>query len=152
MVQPIVIEDNFLSAEDLLLCSEYVSKYPGNFILSNSDLTDYIWKKYKDRLRSINPTWNGLYPDVTISNSSKPVSLHRDQSRNAAKHKILIYLNEVKNGGTFFYINEEEHLVENKPNRLIIFDISLYHKGQNFQDNRKISIGFRILDEPMDPK
>ena len=63
------------------------------------------------------------------------------------KYKILIYLNEVINGGTIFYIDSSTQLVENKKNRLVIFDINLPHESQKFNgEQEKIAIGFRLID------
>jgi hypothetical protein len=64
---------------------------------------------------------------------------------------MFIYLNEVPNGGTIFFDGADEQLVENKLNRLVIFNIGLYHKSQNFLvgDNtfNKKLIGFRIISK-----
>ena len=139
----ITIKDDFFSEEDLQLCVDYVSKYSKNYINVNEKLTEYIWNKYKENFKQINPKWISLYPEITVSNSKKPIKLHKDRDINDAGHKILVYLNTVENGGTFFYVDGKEYLVENKINRLVSFDISLYHKGQGATKENKLAIGFR---------
>lgn len=139
----IQVVDDFLSAEDLKSCIEYACKGAANRIVLDQDFADSIWSKYSRKLLKINQEWVGLYSDITLSNLKTPIKKHIDQKRNSAEHKLLIYLNDVKNGGTIFYEDEKEHLVDNKANRLICFDIRLPHRGQAFTGSRKIAIGFR---------
>ena len=89
----------------------------------------------------------GLSDDITISKNNKPIPKHKDNKVSGETHKILIYLNTVNNGGgTYFYIDGKEILVENKINRLVLFDINIEHKGQEFSsDYIKKTIGFRTI-------
>lgn len=142
--------DDFLSIDDLNKCIEYVKNNTNNSkILKDQELTDYIWDKYKDKFLQINSKWNSLSKLVTISNSNVPIGKHKDvRSNSKATEKILIYLNQVENGGTVFYIGDETILIENKPNRLVWFDINLLHSSQDFTSStntNKLSIGFRPL-------
>jgi hypothetical protein len=151
MVTPLV-KDDFFSEEDLTTCINYASRTIGNAIYKDPQFTEWIWNGYRAQFLELNPEWTGLYEDVTVSNSSKPVPLHRDQVRNAATHKILIFLNAVEHGGTILYKGSQEILIQNRRNRLLCFDISLYHKSQIFTEGRKLSIGFRPRLEPNLPK
>jgi hypothetical protein len=75
------------------------------------------------------------------------------------KYKILIYLNNVENGGTIFYegekgrTKEKVHVVKNQRNRLVLFDINLEHESEKFRTKvvvdipRKKAIGFRLIDK-----
>lgn len=135
--------DEFLSQEDLQKCIDYAKSTTGNRIVKIPDFADYVWNKYSNKLLSINPTWSGIHHDITLTNSIKPISKHQDRKRNNETKKLLIYLNDLENGGTIFYTSEGEILVENRKNRLVCFDINLYHSGQNFTEGRKLSIGFR---------
>ena len=137
--------DDFLLPEDLDRCRKYCIEKGRQMLVTDQALTDHIWKTYVGKLREINPEWIGLYTDVTITNSTRPTPLHQDQQRNAARQKILIYLNDVENGGTVFYTEGGEILVENKINRLVCFDIELHHKGQDGHVGRKLAIGFRPI-------
>ena len=89
----------------------------------------------------------GISDDITISKNNKPIPKHRDTKVSGETHKILIYLNNVS--GTYFYIDGKEILVENKVNRLVLFDINIEHKGQEFScDYIKKTIGFRTIFDP----
>lgn len=138
--------DDFFLQEDLQKCIDYARTITGNKIVKNSEFTDYLWRGYYDKFLSINPDWRGLHPHITLTNSMKPISKHKDQRKNNETQKLLIYLNNLKGGGTIFYLPNETLLVENKQNRLVCFDINLLHEGQIFDEGRKIAIGFRPLN------
>lgn len=140
---PIYQLENFLSEEDFKKCLDYSLSIRPQKIIQDKSFSEYIWKNYQEKLKSINSDWIGLHSDITLSNSSKPIAKHLDQKRNGVRQKLLIYLNDLENGGTIFYTSEGEILVENRKNRLVCFDINLHHAGQNFTEGRKISIGFR---------
>ena len=135
--------DDFLSIEDLEMLSEYVdnngsvqSRY------KSKDIANYIHTNYVDKFKELDVF--GLSDDITISKNNKPISKHKDNIISGETHKILIYLNNVNDGGTYFYIDGKEILVENKVNRLVVFDINIEHKGQAFSsDCIKKTIGFR---------
>ena len=137
--------ENFLSNDDLDMLTQYVIKRK-NGILKDRKLTKYIWDNYQNKFFEINKKIVGLFEEVTITNSNKPISMHKDKKLNDSKWKILIYLNDIKNGGTIFIIDDKPCLVENKKNKLVMFDIELYHKSEKFlaQDKKnKLCIGFR---------
>lgn len=138
------IVDEFLSQEDLDSMKLYVISRK-NGIIRDSKLTDYIWQKYKFKFLEFDSNITELFDYVTITNSNSPIILHQDVKHRNNKWKILIYLNQIEDGGTIFMINDEEYLVENKPNRLVFFDIELFHKSQKFEskDKNKLCIGFR---------
>lgn len=143
----ISVKDNFLQLEDLEFLRAYAIENV-NTILKDESLTLWFWRKYREKLLEINSRWVGLYPDVTITNSSKPIGKHQDRTTiTQAREKLLIYLNEVPNGGTVFFVDGEEVLIQNKVNRLVCFDIQLYHQSENFKVEgqlvNKLAIGFR---------
>jgi hypothetical protein len=140
--------DNFLEPEDLLKYQNYVM-YSGlsQKIKEDYELTTEFWNKYGDKLnqnlKDVS-TFSGLYHYVTITNSNIPVFKHIDSKLKNEKFKILIYLNNVNNGGTIFY-TEETITIMNKENRLVVFDINIPHESQKFcADHKKIAIGFRL--------
>lgn len=109
----------------------------------------YKYKKFKKKFIEMNPNFIGLYENITVPFSKKPIRKHKDLNIHNEKFKIVIYLNEVENGGTIFFIGDEKKLIENKKNRLICFDIDLYHESQDFSINKgkvsKLTIGFRPI-------
>ena len=145
MENDVIIVDNFLDQSDLEYYLDYIQKSRlTQNIVDNPDLVNKFWEKYKDRLPKID--FSGMYSKVTITNSTKPVIRHVDVKYKNEKYKLLIYLNNIKNGGTIFYKEKEKFLVENRQNRLVLFDISLPHESQHFISNtKKIAIGFRLF-------
>lgn len=147
----VIYVDDFLDEDTLLLCQNYIDKISGQGIFKDKKFVSNFWDKNKVKLQSINPNWVGLYDDVTKTNNSKPVDKHFDKKINNEKYKMFIYLNEVENGGTIFIENGVELLIENKLNRLVVFNIKLKHQGQNFLVNKnkvnKKLIGFRIKEK-----
>ncbi len=147
MKEPCKVIDNFLSIEDLEMLSEYVenngsvqSRY------KSKDIANYVYTNYVDKFKELGVL--GLSDEITISKNNKPIPKHKDNKVSGETHKILIYLNTVNNGGTYFYIDDKEILVENKVNRLVLFDINIEHKGQEFsRDYIKKTIGFRTLNQ-----
>ena len=147
----VIYIDNFLSDEVLKTCQDYINIFNGQGITTDKDFVNNFWKENKEKIQSINPDWIGLHNNVTKTNNSKPVDTHLDKKISNEKYKMFIYLNEVPNGGTIFIDGNNEKLVENKLNRLVIFNINLYHKSQNFLvENNKFKkklIGFRIINK-----
>lgn len=133
--------DNFLSIEDLEMLSEYVDNNDSaQSRYKSKEIANYINTNYVDKFKELGIL--GISDDITISKNNKPIPKHRDNKVSGETHKILIYLNNVS--GTYFYIDGKEILVENKVNRLVLFDINIEHKGQEFSgDYIKKTIGFR---------
>jgi hypothetical protein len=147
----VIYIDDFLSDEVLKTCQDYIDNFYGQGIVGDKSFVNNFWEENKEKIQNINSDWIGLYNNVTKTNSSKPVNKHLDKKIRNEKYKMFIYLNEVPNGGTIFFDGADEQLVENKLNRLVIFNIGLYHKSQNFLvgDNtfNKKLIGFRLINK-----
>ncbi len=139
------IIDNFLDDDDLKKMNEFINlnkEIPK--ITNNKEIPNYIIDKYKYKLNDLNII--KVYDKLTISTiKTGDVGPHYDEQFEDETHKVLLYLNSVENGGTVFYINNKEELIENKCNRLVVFDIRLLHKSQVFKKGViKKTIGFRI--------
>jgi len=147
----VIYIDDFLSDEVLKTCQDYIDNFYGQGIVGDKSFVNNFWEENKEKIQNINSDWIGLYNNVTKTNSSEPVNKHLDKKIRNEKYKMFIYLNEVPNGGTIFFDGADEQLVENKLNRLVIFNIGLYHKSQNFLvgDNtfNKKLIGFRLINK-----
>ena len=139
--------DDFLEPEDLIKYQNYVlCSGLSQKIKEDQEFTTDFWNKYGDKLKQNfnDVSFSGLYPYVTITNSNNPVFKHIDSKFKNEKFKILIYLNNVHNGGTVFY-TEKSISIMNKENRLVLFDINIPHESQKFsKDDKKIAIGFRL--------
>ncbi len=139
------IIDNFLDEEDL---NYYKKLYESNNSIQKmhdySDIPKTLLSKYAHKFKDIN--LSKVYDTFTLSiNKRGTIGKHIDKQLEDETHKVLLYLNYVPNGGTIFYIDNKEELVENKENRLVIFDIRLFHKSQIFgKGDIKKTIGFRI--------
>lgn len=143
VIEELIIVDNFFEQDDLYRCVEYAKSITSNRIVEDAYFAQEIWSRYSTKLQEINSEWTGLYQEITLTNSKKPISRHLDKKRGDASQKLLIYLNNLDGGGTLFYIDDRTLLVENKQNRLVCFDIKIEHEGQIFSGDRKLAIGFR---------
>jgi hypothetical protein len=154
----IIVCDHFLSNEDFERFREYVvNKKVNQDVINDSILTTDFWKHYGQRLQDLdlNPKCSGITRNVTVTNTQSPIGRHIDKNHHGERYKVLIYLNDVPNGGTLFYPPTGTRLVENKANRLVLFDLSILHESQKFDIRRqikKIAIGFRLFaNEPVSP-
>lgn len=141
--------DDFLKAEDLLKYQNYViNSGLTQSIRKDEAFTTEFWNTYGEKLNQNlkDLHFSGVYPRVTISHSIKPIARHTDGKLEDEKYKILIYLNTIPNGGTTFY-GDTKITVENRINRLVVFDITLPHEGERFvvDSKKKMTIGFRLI-------
>jgi hypothetical protein len=87
--------------------------------------------------------------DVTYSRDKKPIPEHVDMKRHNERYKLLIYLNDVGNGGTLF--KKEKGAanawisVENQQGSVVLFDMRIPHKGNPAMETKtKFTIGIRL--------
>lgn len=148
MENKVVFIDDFLDETDLGFYQNLIKSYNHpQTIIENEIYPSQFLKKYKDKL-SDTLKITKILSRVTVTNSIKPVIKHTDCKYEDENYKLLIYLNEIPNGGTIFYNGRKSILVENKKNRLVIFDMSLPHESQSFTGNvKKVAIGFRVKGE-----
>lgn len=142
----IIILDDFLDPNDLIKFQEYVkAKHTSQKIIEDPDWASAFWERYGERLSQAHPEWKGVYPCVTVTHTSTPIARHVDKQRFNEQYKILIYLNNVPNGGTIFYLKEGPQTVQNKANRLVGFDMHISHESERFHPSlKKMAIGFRV--------
>jgi hypothetical protein len=139
------IIDNFLDEDDLNKMKDLLSSNQTiQKITDNDEIPQYIFNKYKYKLTDLDIS--KVYNKLSLSiNQTKNIGTHYDEQLEDETHKVLLYLNNVEDGGTIFFINNKEELIENKENRLVIFDIRLLHKSQVFKKGiKKRALGFRI--------
>lgn len=142
--------DDFLEPEDLLKYQQYVlDSTLTQTIVKDDAFTTEFWNTYGEKLNHHlkDMHFSGVYPRVTISHSQRPIAKHTDGKLEDEKYKMLIYLNTVPNGGTTFY-GDTTFTIENRINRLVVFDIRLPHEGERFvvDMNKKMTIGFRLKE------
>ena len=141
----IKILENFLDDEDLEMFIKLVESVGKTQIIKEMpEITKKINNKYKDKLKSIGVS--SVERFITISCSNSGVGRHKDEKLGDYTHKILIYLNDVPNGGTIIFNGAQEIKIENKSNKLVLFDISLEHMSEKFDMKyTKKAIGFRPI-------
>jgi hypothetical protein len=154
----VIVCDDFLSDEDFKLFSEYVlSKNKTQEVFDDPSFATEFWNRYEKQLRSfdLSPKCSGITSNITVTCNSSPIRRHMDRNYYGERYKILIYLNDIPNGGTLFYPPTGTQIVENKANRLVLFDLSIPHESQKFNTRtnqlKKMAIGFRLFAEPVLP-
>ena len=139
------IIDDFLDESDIIYYTQFIEKQnKKQSIINDEQITNQFWNKYKEKIGGN----SGILSSITTTKNKWPLGKHKDSTLDKEKYKILIYLNDVINGGTIFYIDKNKtQLVQNKKNRLVIFDINIIHESQKFKgEQEKIAIGFRLID------
>ena len=152
----VIVVENFLSEEECAYYRKIIDdgykKQSLQLIAKREDIVNKFVVDHLDDLRMINlngDTTKGVHNDVTLSRSSKALPRHKDKViRKDDKWKLLIYLNDVKEGGgTIFYEDmktKEGFKVHNKIGSAVFFDISLPHAGERISE-QKYTIGFRLI-------
>ena len=137
------IIDDFLDENDLLKYQEFVkSSGKKQNIIEDEKMTSEFWSKYGSKCGD---DVKEIYPYVTITNNSKPVGRHRDAKLREERYKILIYLNDITNGGTKFFVGEDTVRIKNAKNRMVMFDMNIEHESEIFKSQtNKMVIGFRL--------
>lgn len=92
---------------------------------------------------------------ITVTNSDKPTPIHRDmQLDHSVPYKLVFHLNKISGGGgTIFYDDNKNYddderslVIKNNPGSGVLFDLSLFHKGQDFTAGQtKVVIGARPI-------
>ena len=136
------ILDSFLSKEDFETVLEETSKCDWRALKqggidksldNNSFYTDYM-------LNLINNKSNKnfkLYRVLAKANSRhEGMSIHQDSDNHT--HTAILYVggNYPRNclGGTILFYNDENIYIDYKPNRLLIFDGKVFHRGIYYSD------------------
>jgi len=85
-----------------------------------------------------------------LSRNKTPIKEHYDRIKEDETYKVLIYLNNVSNGGTYFCKNKENDewvYTNNKQGTVVIFDMKLLHKGDpEMGDIVKYALGIRLVE------
>lgn len=117
-------------------------------VVENATLADACWAQLTPHLT---PDLSGLteiLPLVTVTRTKQPIGRHYDRRHAHERAKVLVFLNEVPNGGTLFHLPQpypSPQLVENRRNRVVLFDLGLAHESQRFApQHTKMAIGFRL--------
>jgi len=148
--------DDFLSEEDLHRYQTYVcNKRASQGVNEDNELAQDFWERYQNRLHALiqtvspSTTLNGVGSSVTVTHTMSPIGRHVDVNHHGERYKVLIYLNHVPKGGTLFYPSSGTERVQNRTNRLVLFDMGLLHESEKFNFHRdkvkKLAIGFRLL-------
>lgn len=142
----IFILDSFLTQTDLEQYRSYIISQPfSQKVIHNPELTTDFWNTYGSVIQNLCPSCVNIYPSVTVTHTHTPIRRHVDVNHHGEQYKILIYLNDVPNGGTIFYLPDGHvQIIENQINRLVLFDMNLSHESQAFSGTKKIAIGFRV--------
>lgn len=155
-MKDVIVVENFLSEDECAYYRKIIDdgykKQSLQLIAKREDIVNKFIADHLDDLRMIDlsgVTTKGVHNDVTLSRSSKAIPRHKDKViRKDDKWKLLIYLNDIKDGGgTIFYETmktKEGFKVNNKMGSAVFFDITLPHAGERISE-MKYTIGFRLI-------
>jgi hypothetical protein len=90
----------------------------------------------------------GYRPEVTIGKKYTSIAAHYDPCLGNETWKVLCYLNDVSKGGTDFFDGSSWIEVNASAGTVVLFDISLFHRGQQGQEEKqKFTVGIRLETE-----
>jgi hypothetical protein len=136
----ICVYDNLLSDNEIDELTKFIpDKEPFKFFNKHPQLEQYIIRNVLSKIENKYISTG----TVSISCNTMPVSLHIDSIIDGGEtHKLLIYLNSI--GGTSFMTEEGVIEIESIKGRCVVFDISLWHKGNFYSTGVKKTIGLRL--------
>ena len=148
MAGRIWVLDDFLTAEEVVEYRGVVDSYRGRknhpIYEDKTGTVSRFWDRFGTRLqRECGVT--RLTNFVTISRSDQALNWHYDRSKDGDTHKVLVYLDDV--AGTLFRADGGVRKVEARPGRVVVFDFSLEHAGEDIPPGRgyKYTLGFRAV-------
>lgn len=126
----------------------------------NENLSEYFYNKIVDtfdkeiidKLKIIKPNnliMTGMYePDQQFGLHTDTGLYYNKSEKIKSRFTLLIYLNDdYEKGETSFYDDNFNHLLDVKPEKgkALIFDIDMWHKGNNVVGNNKLWIGCELI-------
>lgn len=156
-MKDVIIVENFLTEDECLYfrgITDACFKRSGlQIIVKRPDITEKFFNEHHEAFSKVildGGRTKGLHDDVTFAKSTRAIPKHIDKNiREEDKWKLLIYLNDIKDGGgTIFYENsndKEGFKVANKMGSAVFFNIALPHRGEALNGQLKYSIGFRLI-------
>lgn len=118
-------------------------------VVENQSLAEACWAQLAPQLPlELTRELTEILPLVTVTHTRQPIGRHYDRRHAHERAKVLVFLNEVPEGGTLFHLprpHATSLLVENRRNRVVVFDLGLAHESQRFApQHTKMAIGFRL--------
>ena len=132
------------------VCEEWIPRFrkeTANYVGSQPVISKEVFellKKYVSIPFPVlaEPGW------VSFVRLDQPIYVHYDQIYANETHKVAFYLNEVEHGGTDFASGDDWLTVEAHEGTVVIFDIRLKHRGQQY-DGKKVKyiMGLRLIED-----
>lgn len=132
------------------VCESWIPRFPTdshNCLRPNPSVSEELYGLLRQYVNTPFPT-KGHQGHVSFARLNTPVSSHYDGILENETHKVVFYLNEVANGGTEFKSGNDWLLIEAHQGTVVIFDMRLYHRGQQTKgDGVKYIMGFRLIED-----
>ena len=142
----IYIFENVLSKD---ICLKWVEEVDAmkQHIEENKRLADEVFQTVGEAIGGYPFSTKGPRVEVNLAKRGTGIHPHFDIIYGGEKWRVLCYLNEISNGGTDFQDGKEWFHINASMGTVLIFDISLYHRGALNQENKKkYTIGIRLLE------
>ncbi len=128
-------------------CELLIQKMPKEgtgYLKTNDELPKYLFDLYTKYCNPSPVEFVGYVNMLSCGASCTPIVLHSDPITSPFdKWKVVMYLNDVPNGGTIFRENGVDIEIENSGGTVVLFDIRIPHLGNPKQRDMKYTIGFR---------
>jgi hypothetical protein len=142
----IYVFPNLLSKD---ICSNWIQKLQTYEVAIpvDKDFSSEIFNTVKESIGEFPfPVSTHRY-EITIGARGNSVLEHYDNRYGNEKWKIVCYLNDVQNGGTDFKNGSDWLSVHCTIGTVVLFDISLLHRGCPLQESKmKYTVGIRLME------
>jgi hypothetical protein len=113
----------------------------------DQDVANEIFQTVKSYIGEYPFSTKGPRDKIVFGKRGVPIPEHVDDMSHGETYKVLIYLNDVQNGGTWFRDGDSYIEVEAGAGSVVIFDMRIYHKGNPNQEPKiKYTAGIRLLE------
>lgn len=133
------------------ICESWIPRFKkdnDNFVGYNRELSSEIYTMLKKHIQFPFPVLDHQ-GSTSFVRLKKAIYPHFDVVYGAETHKVVFYLNEVENGGTEFKSGSDWILIEAHKGTVVIFDMRIYHRGQQTQEEKvKYVMGIRLISTP----
>lgn len=142
----IYVFPNLLSKDICLNWIEKMKAYTTTIVVDQEFSTE-IFETVKSLIPTLPISISTHRHEVTLSARGVYQLEHFDKVFSNEKWKVVCYLNEVENGGTDFKNGSEWLSINSHMGSVVIFDISLFHRGCPKQESKtKYTVGIRLIE------
>lgn len=131
------------------ICEQWIPRFrkeTNNYVSLHPNISEELYELLKKCITIPFPV-KKHQGHVSFVRLDTPIYKHFDQVYDNETHKVVFYLNEVEHGGTEFVNGKDWIVVEAHQGTIVIFDIRIEHRGQQYEGKKvKYVMGMRLVE------